>query len=790
MKHSCFKQTIALLLTLAFASAYMIGSADGARTVYAAAAAGSASAQTSQASAPTITTQPKNVTAAPGDTVKFTVAAKGTGTLKYQWYIKKDGASSWTAWNGHTTATTSASANATWNMMQVRCKVTDANGSVYSSAATVTINQALTITAQPKSVTVTAGTDVTFSVTAQGCGKMSYQWYYKKSGASSWAAWGSRTTASTTATANASWNLMQVRCEIADSTGAKVTSKAATITIDQPLMITAQPESITVKTGAEVKFSVTAQGTGKLTYQWYYKKTGGSWTAWGTRTSASTTATANASWNLMQVRCEVADSTGAKVTSKAATVTLDQPLKITTQPKDIQTKAGATVKFSIAAEGTGAVKYQWYYQKTGAKSASAWSGKTSASFSATADASWNGMKVYCKVTDAAGSTLKSNVITVIIPGKLMIATQPQDTTVLVGDTAKFSIKAYCENTIKYQWYYKKAGKSEWTLWSGKTTADISGTANCTWHGMQVYCKVTDSKGNTLKSSVAYALITKQSDKRYFTRYITAKENYTKVYDGAGIKNNVIGKIMTKNTYTALEWTSDANDTTWYCFQFGSKIAWVPRTGVNVKNDYISIPDRKFNDGGIPIIYISPSKQPDNAYAYGSTTEQEQMYRVGNALKEILDAEYYCQTYVPPTTLPLGLHSRAYDAYIRESDVYLAIHSNAVSAKNAYGAIGYYSPSCNQSKVLSQNIVNEMKKICLKKPNIQNQLREGMSAFGGTGYGEVRDPTYYGIVGVLAEVEYHDNKDSAKWIINNTDKIARALANALETTFGLQKKNIG
>lgn len=81
----------------------------------------------------------------------------------------------------------------------------------------------------------------------------------------------------------------------------------------------------------------------------------------------------------------------------------------------------------------------------------------------------------------------------------------------------------------------------------------------------------------------------------------------------------------------------------------------------------------------------------------------------------------------------------------------------------------------------------MKKISIKKPTVKNQLREGMSAFGGTGYGEVRDPTYYGMVGVLAEVEYHDNKDSAKWIINNTDKIARALANSLEKTFGLQKK---
>ena len=44
-----------------------------------------------------------------------------------------------------------------------------------------------------------------------------------------------------------------------------------------------------------------------------------------------------------------------------------------------------------------------------------------------------------------------------------------------------------------------------------------------------------------------------------------------------------------------------------------------------------------------------------------------------------------------------------------------------------------------------------------------------------------------MISLLAEVEYHDNADSAQWIINNTDKIARALANALETTLDMQKR---
>lgn len=44
-----------------------------------------------------------------------------------------------------------------------------------------------------------------------------------------------------------------------------------------------------------------------------------------------------------------------------------------------------------------------------------------------------------------------------------------------------------------------------------------------------------------------------------------------------------------------------------------------------------------------------------------------------------------------------------------------------------------------------------------------------------------------MISLLAEVEYHDNADSAQWIINNPKSIARALANSLEKTFDIQKK---
>ena len=79
-------------------------------------------------------------------------------------------------------------------------------------------------------MTTQAGQNVTFTVKAKGVG-LKYQWQYKKSGQASWSNWGARTTASTTATSNATWNGMQVRCIVTDSAGNKITSNPATITI-------------------------------------------------------------------------------------------------------------------------------------------------------------------------------------------------------------------------------------------------------------------------------------------------------------------------------------------------------------------------------------------------------------------------------------------------------------------------------------------------------------------------------------------------------------------------------
>ena len=87
---------------------------------------------------PEITTQPKSATVGANDTVSFTVAANGSN-LKYQWQYRTSSTGTWTN-NSCTSATFTITKPGAWrDGYQYRCKITNSAGTVYSSAATLTV---------------------------------------------------------------------------------------------------------------------------------------------------------------------------------------------------------------------------------------------------------------------------------------------------------------------------------------------------------------------------------------------------------------------------------------------------------------------------------------------------------------------------------------------------------------------------------------------------------------------------------------------------------------------------
>ena len=177
----------------------------------------------------------------------------------------------------------------------------------------------LKITAQPTDQNIKLGDTIKLNVKAEGEG-LTYQWYFKKAGQTSFSKWNGRTHATETVTPNATWNGIQLYCIVKDSAGNTEQSNPAKITVTGTPKITRQPVSQTVALGDTIQLSVKAEGVG-LTYQWYFKKAGQTaWNKWKGRTHATETVTPNATWNGIKLYCEIKDGAGDSVKSDTVTV--------------------------------------------------------------------------------------------------------------------------------------------------------------------------------------------------------------------------------------------------------------------------------------------------------------------------------------------------------------------------------------------------------------------------------------------------------------------------------------
>jgi len=132
-----------------------------------------AAATSTDASAPSIVTQPANASVTAGQTALFTVNAAGTAALTYQWQNNSNPIAGATSATYTTTAVTMADTGSTFTVV-----VTNAAGSATSAVATLTVNPAAppSLDSQPQSQSVPVGASATFAVTAAGPGLINYQW--------------------------------------------------------------------------------------------------------------------------------------------------------------------------------------------------------------------------------------------------------------------------------------------------------------------------------------------------------------------------------------------------------------------------------------------------------------------------------------------------------------------------------------------------------------------------------------------------------------------------------------
>ena len=137
--------------------------------------------------APSIITQPKDITVTIGQQAIFTVKAAEAGTVTYQWYSRPNVDAEWAVVDGATSDTYTVIGTMDNNGWQFRCRVKNEGGEVYSNAATLMVTKAAppTIKTQPKDANVKSGAKAKFTVKVKEK-HVTYQWYYRTSETGEW----------------------------------------------------------------------------------------------------------------------------------------------------------------------------------------------------------------------------------------------------------------------------------------------------------------------------------------------------------------------------------------------------------------------------------------------------------------------------------------------------------------------------------------------------------------------------------------------------------------------------
>ncbi|MBW4039730.1 MAG: hypothetical protein HIU91_12850 [Acidobacteria bacterium] len=284
----------------------------------------------------------------------------------------------------------------------------------------------------------------------------------------------------------------------------------ATVTVP---VITAQPISKNACSGYSPSLSIGANyATG---YQWSFNGgvVGGDAS---TLTLSDVTTSSNGSYS-----CMVSNAAGS-VTSNTVTLKVVNPttLTITTQPTSLSVYATQTATFSVAASGTGTLKYQWYQGAVG--SGAAINGATSSTYTTPALAvGSSGTSYYVTVTDpdCTSTTVTSTAATVTVSGAdtavpPTIIVQPSGVTTPVAGSPTFSVSATGGGTISYQWYRVPYSSTELT--NPTAGSEISGATATTYvvpaayatqsnDGDAYFVVVTNAYGTAVSSRAVLAV---------------------------------------------------------------------------------------------------------------------------------------------------------------------------------------------------------------------------------------------------------------------------------------------
>lgn len=170
---------------------------------------------------------------------------------------------------------------------------------------------------------------------------------------------------------------------------------------------------------------------------------------------------------------------------------------------------------------------------------------------------------------------------------------------------------------------------------------------------------------------------------------------------------------------------------------------------------------------MPKVFLSPSNQYDNRYAYGDTTEGVQCGKIAEACREALERSGVTVKLMHDESMQEKCAaSNAFGA-----DLHVPIHTNAFNGQ-VRGTRMFCFSSSGEGMKACQAIFNRLAPIT---PGTSENIRVDASLY------EVRVPF---AATAYIECEFHDSPESAKWIVEHATDIGEAIAQGICDYFGV------
>lgn len=167
------------------------------------------------------------------------------------------------------------------------------------------------------------------------------------------------------------------------------------------------------------------------------------------------------------------------------------------------------------------------------------------------------------------------------------------------------------------------------------------------------------------------------------------------------------------------------------------------------------------------IYLSPSDQNRNVYAYGNTNEMEQCCRIADAAEIALKR---CGFEVMNNQVD-EMEARVSQSNSWGADMHIPIHTNAFNGKVGGTRVFYWKKN-GYGDVAAQAVYEQLKAV---SPGTSDNI----GAYPGL-Y-ELRNTT---ATAVYVEVEFHDVPKYAQWIISHTAQIGEAICRGVCDYYGV------